>query len=153
MPPAHRRGPRGGGGGGCVPPGLYPPHCSRSWSRSKADDLLRLEEVVNLERDHEGLQCGGKDDAEGIHSTTVTGMKQDGSGARAQPAVLQEGDTGLPRPPDPASASGSLTSFVVRRGGGEAAGGAGRWLAGQEGHGWMPNGRVASCKSGASGVL
>ncbi|GLC41017.1 hypothetical protein PLESTM_001146700 [Pleodorina starrii] len=48
----------------------------------------RLEEVVNFERDHERLQRGGKD-TEGIYYTTITGMKQDGSGARAQPAVLQ----------------------------------------------------------------
>ncbi|EFJ52760.1 RIO kinase [Volvox carteri f. nagariensis] len=48
----------------------------------------RLEEVVNFERDHERLQRGGKD-TEGIYYTTITGMKMDGSGARAQPAVLE----------------------------------------------------------------
>ncbi|GIL49848.1 hypothetical protein Vafri_6156 [Volvox africanus] len=48
----------------------------------------RLEEVINFERDHERLQRGGKE-TEGIYYTTITGMKQDGSGARLLPAVLE----------------------------------------------------------------
>ncbi|KAG2443598.1 hypothetical protein HXX76_001949 [Chlamydomonas incerta] len=46
-----------------------------------------LEEVVNFERDHARLQAGGKD-TEGIYFQAITGMKHDGSGARATPAVL-----------------------------------------------------------------
>ncbi|PNH03150.1 Serine/threonine-protein kinase RIO1 [Tetrabaena socialis] len=47
----------------------------------------RLEDVVHFERDHARLQQGGN--TEGIYFTTITGMKQDGSGARLQPATVE----------------------------------------------------------------
>ncbi|PNW73992.1 hypothetical protein CHLRE_13g580900v5 [Chlamydomonas reinhardtii] len=45
-----------------------------------------LEEVVNFERDHARLQAGGKE-TEGIYFQAITGMRYDGSGARAKPAA------------------------------------------------------------------
>ncbi|MEW5300878.1 MAG: hypothetical protein WDW36_003774 [Sanguina aurantia] len=54
----------------------------------------RLEEVVHYERDHERLTTGGNTD--GLYYQMIAGMKQDLSGAEAQPAVLQgsAGQTG-----------------------------------------------------------
>ncbi|KAG2497105.1 hypothetical protein HYH03_004696 [Edaphochlamys debaryana] len=47
-----------------------------------------LDEVVNFERDAERLKKGGKE-TEGIYFATITGMKQDGTGARVEPAMLE----------------------------------------------------------------
>jgi len=52
----------------------------------------KLEEVMHYERDHERAQQGGK--VEGIFYQSILGLKDDLSGARLVPKVLEQGDEG-----------------------------------------------------------
>ncbi|GFR47397.1 hypothetical protein Agub_g9114, partial [Astrephomene gubernaculifera] len=74
----------------------------------------RLEEVVHFERDHERLQRGK--DTEGIYYTTITGMKQDGSGARAQPVVLGETSAAAPEVAAEAASAAGCQGGMAEKG-------------------------------------
>lgn len=62
----------------------------------------KLEEVVEYERDHERIKEGR--DTEFIYYQTITGMKEDLSGARLQPTVLEETAAGPSHMPAQSSA-------------------------------------------------